>query len=62
MEIWGQDSSDPDAKRNKEVREHFKFSFNLGCSENWVENRVRGRGLAQLLCTGQRGGGCELRP
>lgn len=44
MGICRQDVSDPGAKRNKEVRKCFKFSFNLGCSENWVGNKVWGGG------------------
>lgn len=61
--IWGQDGSDPGAKRNEEVREYFKFSFSLGCCENWVGN---GRGdeghrLPLLLSAGQEGGGCKFR-
>lgn len=62
MSILGQDVSDPGAKRNKEVRECFKFSFNLSCSENWVGKQGCGGGLSQLLSIGQTGGGCELRP
>lgn len=63
MSVLGQDVSDPGAKRNKEVRKRFKFSLNLGCSENWVEKGVCGGGeLSQLLSMRQRGGGCLLRP
>lgn len=42
MDIWGWDSSDPSAKRNKEVRKCVRFSFNLNCYENWVGNGVQG--------------------
>ena len=40
--VWSSDSSDPCAKRNKEVKECFQFSFNLGYFENWVGNGVQG--------------------
>ena len=64
MGIWGQDGSDPGAKRNKEIRECVKFSFSLGCHGNCKGGGrgLRVTGLPWLLPSGQRGGGCELRP
>lgn len=40
--MFGAQTADPCAKRNKEVKECFQFSFNLGCFENWVGNGVQG--------------------
>lgn len=44
MGVLGQNDSDPGAKRNKEVRQCFKCSFNLSFSENREGNEVQGEG------------------
>lgn len=35
MGVLGQNGSNLGAKRNKEVRDCFEFSFNLGCHGNY---------------------------
>lgn len=62
MGVLGQNDSDPGAKRNKEVRQCFKCSFNLSFSENREGNEVQGEGCPNSGQLGREEVGCALWP